>query len=244
MKFVADRAAVWTRGTARVIESALRSYFKFLQLRGLCDTTLAAAVPTTPMWKLSSIPKALAPEDLDRFLRSIDRSTPEGRRNFAMALCMSDAGLRVCEVADLRLEDVDWRQAILRVPATKTRRARLLPLTFRVGRAIAAYLRDGRPQSPERGLFLLHYAPRTSATAFTVRAALRSAYDRSGAAPWSGVHALRHTLATRMVQQGAQIKEIADVLGHSTIDTTFIYTKVNLPMLRRVAMPWPPEARV
>jgi len=243
MKFVADRAAVWTRGTAKVIAGALRSYFKFLQLRGLCDTTLVFAVPTIPTWRLSSIPKALPPEDLDRFLRSFDRSTPEGRRDYAMALCMADCGLRVCEVADLRLEDVDWRQATLRVPATKTRRARLLPLTPRVGRAIAAYLRNGRPRSPERGLFLLHYAPWTSATAFTVRGALRRAYDRSGAAPWSGAHALRHTLATRMVQQGARIKEIADVLGHATIDTAFIYTKVNLPMLRRVAMPWPREER-
>ncbi|MFH2001348.1 MAG: tyrosine-type recombinase/integrase [Planctomycetota bacterium] len=189
------------------------------------------------------MPKALSPKDLNRFLRSFDRSTPQGRRDYAMALCMADCGLRVCEVADLRLEDVDWRQATFRVPATKTRRARLLPLTSRVGRAIAAYLRNGRPLSQERGLFLLHYAPWTSATAFTVRGALRRAYDQCGATPWSGPHALRHTLATRMVQQGARIKEIADVLGHVTIDTAFIYTKVNLPMLRQVAMPWPREAR-
>jgi integrase/recombinase XerD len=202
-----------------------------------------SAVPTIPVWRLSSIPKALPPEDLDRFLRSFDRSTPGGRRDYAMALCMADCGLRACEVAALRLKDVDWRQATLRIPATKTLRSRLLPLTSRVGRAIAAYLRNGRPQSPERGLFLLRYAPWTSATTFTVRRALMRAYERSDADPWSGPHALRHTLATRMVQQGARIKEIADVLGHARIDTTFIYTKVNLPMLRRVAMPWPREVR-
>ncbi len=243
MAFVADRAAVWTRGTAKVIAVALRRYFKFLQLRGLCDSTLLSSVPTIPNWKLSGIPKAVAPEDVWRFLRSFDRSTPVGRRDYAMALCMADCGLRVCEVADLRLMDVDWRQSTLRVPGRKTGRSRLLPLTARVGRAIASYLRHGRPRSRERGLFLLHCAPWSSATAFTVRGALRRAYDKSGARPWSGPHALRHTLATRMVQNGVRIKEIADVLGHASMDTTFIYTKVNLPELRRVAMPWPREVQ-
>ena len=243
MDFIADAAAVWKPGTAKVIVVSLRSYFRYLQLGGLCDNRLLSAVPTIPQWKLASIPKTVTAGDLRRFLASFDRSLAQGRRDYAMALCMIECGLRTCEVAALHIEDIDWRQATLRVPGRKTRRSRLLPLPNNVGRAIAAYLRNGRPRSSKRGLFLVHRAPRSQATACTVRGALRKAYCRSGATPWRGPHSLRHTMATRMVQGGVRIKDVADVLGHTSIDTTMIYTKVNLPMLKRVALPWPAEAQ-
>jgi integrase/recombinase XerD len=145
--------------------------------------------------------------------------------------------------ASLRLDDVNWRQATLCVPGRKTGRSRLLPLTSRVGRAIGSYLRDRRSLTSGRGLFLLDKAPWSQVTTFTVQGALRRAYSRSGASPWSGPHTLRHTLATRMVQSGARLKDVADLLGHTSIDTTTIYAKVNLPMLRRVALPWPAEVQ-
>ena len=239
MNFVSEQAAQWKPGTAKVMVCALRAYFRYLQLRGLCTPQLRAAIPTIPVWKLASIPKTVSGEDLRQFLSSFDRSTATGLRDHAMARCMIECGLRVCEVADLHLSDIDWRQATLHVRGSKTRRSRLLPLTTQLGRAIAAYVRNGRPRSGLSGLFLLHKAPWTQSTAFTVRGALRRAYDRSGAARWSGPHALRHTVAARMVQKGARLKEVADVLGHASIDTTTIYAKVNLPMLRQVAMPWP-----
>lgn len=243
MEFVASQAATCKPGSAKVITCSLRSYFKYLQLRGLCDTQLVNAVPTIPVWKLASTPKTISVGDLHRFLATFDRSTVGGRRDYAMALCMVDCGLRVCEIADLRLEDIDWRHATLRVPGRKIRRSRLLPLTARGGRAIASYLRSGRPRSSGRGLFCLLKAPWKQVTAFTVRGALRRTYDRSGASPWSGPHSLRHTLAVRLMENGARIKEVADVLGHTSIDTTAMYAKANLQMLKRVARPWPKEVR-
>lgn len=240
MEFVAECAAACKPGTAKVIVSAVRSYLKYLQLQGLCDSRLVASAPTIPMWKLAHIPKTVSPPDLERFISEFNLASATGRRDYAMALCMVECGLRVCEVAELSLDDVNWREGTLRVPASKTRRERLLPLTSALARAVADYLRRGRPSSSERKLFLrLRGCVGRPVNACIVRGALRRTYDRSGAAPWTGPHALRHTLAARMLQAGARLKEVADVLGHTSIDTAAIYAKVNLSMLRTVALPWP-----
>jgi site-specific recombinase XerD len=239
MDFAANQAAARKPGTAKVIVGALKSYFKYLQLRGLCDLQLLSAVPTIPFWKLAGIPKTVAAQDLDRFLKTFDRSTATGRRDFAMALCMNECGLRACEISHLHLRDINWRLGILNVPKSKTHRSRHLPLTPRLGQAISDYLRNGRPNSSEHGLFLRHRAPYDPISDGIVRGALRRSYERSGATPWSGPHALRHTLAARLMEGGVPIKEVADVLGHTSIDTTAIYAKVNLAMLKQVAMPWP-----
>jgi integrase/recombinase XerD len=244
MSFVATRAQAVKPSTARSITSALRSYLRYLQLQGLCDGRLVLAIPRIPMWSLAHIPKTISALDLGRFLSSFNRSTSTGRRDYAMALCLVDCGLRVCEVTCLRLSDIDWRQGTLLVPATKTHRERLLPLSARLGRAIADYLRRDRPRSPERLLFLRHRAPLgRPVSKDVVRSVMRRMYARSGAACWTGPHCLRHTLATRMLQGGARMKEIADVLGHSSIDTTAIYAKVNLSMLRQVPLSWPREVQ-
>lgn len=114
-----------------------------------------------------------------------------------------------------------------------------MPLPQLTGGALADYLRHGRPVIPTRAVFVLHRAPvGQAATNTTVRGAIRRAFVRAGL-PWSGTHILRHTAAARMVQGGVPLKEVADVLGHRNIDTTLIYTKVNLSQLARVALPWP-----
>ena len=241
MDFVAGRARECKPGSVKVIAASLRSYLKFLVMRGLCHAGLVSAVPTVPCWRLSHIPKTMPKEDLRRFLCSIERSTAKGRRDYAMAICLSDLGLRSREVAELRLEDIDWREASLKIAGSKTRRERVLPLPGRVAQAIAGYLMRGRPRTAERRLFLTHRArPGLPVDADVVRRAMTSAYRRSGAkTPWAGPHVLRHTVATSMLERGARMKDLADVLGHGSIDTAAIYAKVNLRMLSRVAMPWP-----
>jgi integrase/recombinase XerD len=146
---------------------------------------------------------------------------------------MAELGLRACEIVKLSIADIDWRQRTIRVPATKCRRLRLLPLPHRVGVAIGQYLRQGRPASDYPLLFVRHSVPRgTPLRTEHVRGAMRRAYARAEfPATWTGTHLLRHTAAT--------LKEVADVLGYLRMDTTMIYTKVNLPALRRVALPWP-----
>jgi integrase len=241
--FVEGYAARCRPGTAQVVASSLRSLLRFLQLHGHCAPTLVAAVPRIPRWSLDRLPRTMSDDQLRRFLDAFDRSTPTGRRDSAMVRCQVDLGLRAGEVAALCLEDLDWRGGILRIASGKGGRARELPLTEGVGRAIAEYLRRGRPVTACRRVFVRHTLPvGTAISRGLIAAAMRRAFARvEGCSQWAGTHVLRHTAATRLHRHGASLKEVADLLGHLSLDTTAVYTKVDLPALARVALPWPEE---
>jgi site-specific recombinase XerD len=160
-----------------------------------------------------------------------------------MAVLAAKLGLRAKEIAQLSLDDLDWKGGALCLQQTKGRRARLLPLPAPVGQAIAQYLRTVRTDTPARQLFLCLSQPRPL-TAGAVSAAVAAAMRRAGLkVSRPGTHLLRHTLATHLVQRGASLKAIADVLGHRSINTTTVYAKVDLPRLARIAQPWPEEGR-
>lgn len=226
--------------------TALRSFLRYLQLKGLCEARLVNAIPSLPAWKLAGIPNYLTKEQLDKFLTSSDCETPTERRDYAIALCLARLGLRRKEVACLTLDDIDWRSGILRITSSKSRRFSSLPLPEDLGKAIVSYLRDGRPPTEERRVFVCHRhrvgAPLQSAAIGTI---IRRRFKRTGMEVSSrGTHILRHTVASHMVQKGVTIKEVADLLRHRSLDTTVIYTKVNLPMLLEVALPWPKEGEI
>jgi integrase len=215
-------------------------------MKGLCGAELVNAVPSLPAWKLSGIPSYLTKEQLDKFLSSFDHKTPTGRRDYAIALCLARLGLRRKEVTHITLDDIDWRSGILRITSSKSRRFSSLPLPEDVGKAIISYLRNGRPPTEERQLFVCHRhrvgAPLQSTAIGII---IRRRFKRTGMkVPSRGTHILRHTVATHMVQKGVSIKEVADFLRHRSLDTTVIYTKVNLPMLLEVALPWPKEGEI
>jgi site-specific recombinase XerD len=241
MKYLAGQAALYKPGTAKVITVSVRSYLKFLVLQGILSNRMLLAVPTIPQWRMSSIPRVLSAAEVDQFLSSFDLSTPTGSRDYAMALCLAELGLRTCEIALLRLDDLSWREGTIRIVGKKSRRERILPLTFRVGSAIADYLKRDRPGGTERALFLRHSVPAgTPVSCNIIRGVVRRAFARVGIVPpKDGPHIFRHTLATRMLENGAPLTEVADILGHGTIETTAIYTKVDLNSLTQVAMPWP-----
>ncbi|MDQ0290569.1 tyrosine-type recombinase/integrase [Oligosphaera ethanolica] len=241
MGYVARQAEVCKAGTVKVIASSLRSYFRFLVLRGACDGRLVGAVPTVPQWRLVSVPKYLEAEEVDALLQTFDLSTATGLRDHAMALLMVHLGLRTQEVAGLILGSIDWRGGYIRVSESKTRRERVLPLPQSVGEAVATYLQGGRPASTSPSLFLRHIiSPGTPVTTAIVRGVIRRACARVGIfPPRAGPHALRHTAATRLVRHGVPLPDIADILGHGCIDTTAIYAKVDLPRLAQVTLPWP-----
>jgi integrase/recombinase XerD len=237
--FVTARTSSCRPSSMGVVTSALRSYVRYLTLQGLAGDHLCEAIPAVARWRLASVPQRLEPDEWSRLLRSFRRRDPRGRRDFAMTRCMMDLGLRAGEVAGLQLGDIEWRAGTLMIRATKTRRSRVLPMPAGLGRTLVSYLRV-RPTTPHRHLFVrlgvLHGDP---VTASVVRSAVRLAYRRAGLPPtYTGTHRLRHSVATRLVSAGASLKEVADVLGHTSLDSTAIYTKVDLPRLRRVALPW------
>jgi integrase len=229
-------------GTAQVLGCALRSYLRFRALScGDRVEALVAAVPRIAQWRLATVPKHLTPDEVGRFLDVFDRHSVSGQRAYAMARCMLDMGLRAGEVAAMQLDDLNWREGTLIIGRGKSRRADVLPLPVPTGKAIMQYLRGARPASANRALFVRHRAPLDAPiTAEFVRGAIRRVFARCGlAGRYTGTHVLRHTAAMRMRCAGASLKEIADVLRHRSLDTTTIYSKVDLPMLATVAAPWP-----
>jgi len=238
---LARYAGQYQAATLKLIATALRGFLRFLQFRGVTDATLLAAVPTIPHRHQGHLPTALSVVEVQRLLEAFDRSTAGGRRDYAMVRCMLGLGLRAQEVASLTLDDIDWRGAVVRLAHTKSRRSDALPLPAAVGRAIVAYLRHGRPLTQTRQLFVRHVPPvGRPLRGDTVSHVVGRAFQHAGLHPaQQGSHILRRTLATRLLERGATIKLIADVLRHRSLDTARNYTRVDLRMLRRVALPWP-----
>jgi len=238
--FVARSSAHRAPISTREIGVGLRSYLRFQAVGGASVERLCAAIPGVARWRLSGLPHALMPEEIERLLGAFDRTHPEGQRDYAMARCLVDLGLRAGETARLQLDDVDWRAATLQIPG-KGRRVQILPLPQRLGEALAQYLRHGRPSTASRAVFIRLRAPRNRpVTADTVRKVMCSAAHRCGlGASWKGTHRLRHSMAARLLNRGATLKAIADILRHRSFNTTRIYAKIDLPTLRTVVLPWP-----
>lgn len=223
----------------RALVVNLRSFLRFLEFSGRLRQGIAGAVPTPVAAVPPPPPKTLEPKQRQKFLNSFSRSTPMGRRDYAIVVCLSELALRGQEVVDLTLDDLDWRAMTVRLAQTKQQRQRLLPLSDAVARAIAAYLKHGRPLTESRALFVHHRAPVGDALgAQYVRIVVRRAFARCGIEA-SGTYILRHTWATWAHRRGAGLKLIADLLGHRSLASTQRYAHVNLEELRQVALPWP-----
>jgi len=202
---------------------------------------LIAAVPNVAGWRLAGLPETLSEAKIEQFLSSFERVTASSLRDYAMARCLADLGLRAAEVVRIQLDDLNWREGTLQIRPTKSRRAYVIPLPEPTGRAIADYVRLGRRSTiTSRSVFVRHYAPADVPLGTgRVHQAVHAAYVRCGWTDQSGTHLLRHSVARRLLRSGSSLKEVADVLRHQSIDTTAIYAKIDLRNLEAVALPWP-----
>jgi site-specific recombinase XerD len=224
-------------GSAKNTANTLRSLLRFLRVEGLIGQDWASAVPPVAGWRDTSLPSTLEASEVAELLASCNRSESTGMRDFAILTLLGRLGLRCCEVANLELDDIDWRAGQLKVRG-KSRREDPLPLLSDVGQALASYLRHGRPLVESRRVFLTCLAPLRGLTAASVGSVVRRACERAGRAP-VGAHRLRHSLATEMLRQGVALSDISQVLRHQDLATTQAYAKVDLVALRRVCRPWP-----
>ncbi|MCI0416049.1 tyrosine-type recombinase/integrase [bacterium] len=213
---------------------------QFLIAEGKCVTGLESSIPVVAHWRLSSLPRYLQPEEVERVIASCDLVTSIGKRDYAILLLLARLGLRAGDVVRLRLDDINWKEAQVRVLG-KGGRQTVLPLTQEVGNAIAGYVKDARPPANADAVFIRSRAPFCSfanhrAVTDLVTLAMRRAgvRCRRGAA-----HVLRHSAATSMLRHGASLQEISTILRHRSIDTTRIYAKVDVNALREIAQPWP-----
>ena len=238
--FILRHAHTMNSKRAQLMTSAFRSFFRFLFGKGQLHTDLALSVPTVASWRLSTVPKYLVPEEVQRLLGEPDRKTAAGRRNYAILLLLARLGLRAGEVVALKLDDIDWRAGEISVRGKGLFHDRM-PLPPDVGDAISSYLSTDRPRCQSRQVFICMRAPhRGFAGPSTLSTIVRRGLDCADLHPaFKGAHLLRHSLATSMLRSGATMSEIGEVLRHREPNTTEIYAKVDFDGLRSLAHPWP-----
>ncbi len=229
---------------AKLMTTAVRSFLQFARYQDLIRIDLRSSVPTVANWSMASLPKALSSDEVECLLSHCDRDTAIGRRHWAILLLLARLGLRAGEVVSLVFEDLDWDAGEISIRASGTRTDRL-PIPQDVGAALAEYLQHSRPACSSRRVFIRMRAPRRGlASSVAISTIVRRALDHAGLNPaHKGAHLLRHSVATQMLRQGASLTEIGEVLRHRNPQTTMIYAKVDLDLLRPLALPWPGGAR-
>jgi integrase/recombinase XerD len=236
---LADTRELKGKGVS-VVTTAVRSFLRFLVSRRIVRAGLELAIPRLRTYRHTGIPQHLNKKELKHLLNSADDGTAVGRRDFAILLLLSKFGLRGGEVAALELRDIDWTNGEILIRTSKTHLGRKLPLLKSVAEALLDYLRNGRPSTGNRRIFLQHarlfYAISASSIAKIVGCRIVKAGVRIKK---TGSHILRHSVATELINNGASFKDIADLLGHRTIESTAIYAKVDLCTLAKIGLPWP-----
>ena len=220
---------------------AVRSLLRFATADGLIDEAVLGMVPAVRSVRQARIPSVWEAADVAKVLDEVDRANPSGKRDYAIVLVICRLGLRAVDVKRLRFADLDWPGNQLSVVQEKTGRRVVLPLLKDVGWAIIDYVRDGRPQSDCPQVFLRHTAPigpfsdQDHLHQILVKHA-RAAHVPLGEQRRHGMHSLRHTLATRLLEDGTPVERIADILGHQSVESTGVYLKSSLGLLARCAL--------
>ncbi len=239
-QFILDTSQRCGWASAKKCTTAVRMFSRFLIADGKCAAGLEGSIPVLAHWRLSSLPRYLQPEEMERVIASCDRGTPVGKRDRAITFARS-LGASGGQWRQLRLDDLDWKEAAISVSG-KGRRQTLMPLTQEIGDAIASYIKDGRPQTAVDVLFIGSRAPfRALANHCAISMIAAQAMRRASVVcPSRGAaHVLRHSVASSMLRQGASLQEIAGVLRHRSTATTEIYAKVDVLTLQQIAQPWP-----
>ena len=236
--FLKDHASRgWSRTSLHGLGGRLRSFFRYAASRQWCRSDLARSIELPRLYKLEDVPRAPSTEQIDQLLEGTASSDdPVKIRAHAILSLLIHYGLRRGEVARLTLDDLDWAAETIHVTRPKMRRAQSYPLSVPVGEAILRYLRLARPRSPHRTLFLTVQAPIRPLSGPSITYVVRTLLTKQGVKlTWRGAHCLRHACAGQLLDAGFTLKQIADHLGHRSMDTTRIYTKIDLRGLRQVA---------
>lgn len=239
--YVEQHADDGSAATAKILCSRFRSFLRYIFSEGLADTDLSACIPSIRQYSLTGLPTCLSARQIEQVLRSCDRATAVGKRDYAALMMLARLGLRAKEVATLTLDDIDWRTGQFLIKGKGRQRA-IMPLPPDVGEALAIYLSDARPASDSRDVFLRACPPHVGfPSAQGIRAIAKRAIERAGIRHpvRRGSHIFRHSLATELLRSGATLTQIGQVLRHQHHDTTRIYAKVDLTSLRTLSLPWP-----
>jgi integrase/recombinase XerD len=235
--FVIESAGPLGRTAMIGLCSALRVFLRYLRHQGIVERDLSRSIEPPQVYRLAELPRSIGWDEVRRMLEAVDRRTPVGRRDYAILLLLVTYGLRAREVANLTLDDLDWKRERLHVRERKADHVAVYPLSPVVGEAILAYLQHGRPKVADRRLFFRHLAPHRPLT-FEAVSSRASHYLHKAGVPVrrAGSHTLRHACVQRLVDAGFPLKTIGDYVGHRSASSTEIYAKVAVEALRDVAL--------
>jgi site-specific recombinase XerD len=226
----------WSRTSIAGVAGVLRVFFRHAGRRGWCHAEIAGGIKGPRLYSQENLPMGPPWKDVRRLLASLNTDDPGHIRDFPMVMLCAVYGLRPSEVVRLRLEDLDWEHDQIRVRRSKVNKTQVYPMVPQVGNAILRYLKEIRPRSAHREVFLTRVGPIRPVTARTLGHATSERLRALGIRlSRYGAYSLRHACATHLASQGLSFKIIGDHLGHSSPDSTRIYAKVDLPMLRKVA---------
>jgi integrase/recombinase XerD len=226
----------YARSSIQNCINSLRAFFRYAEQRGWCRQGLAAAIMSVHLFADEALPKGPAWSDVQLLLANTRRDHPKDIRDRAIIMLFAIYGMRVGEVRGLRLEDLDWEKELIYLTRPKPRRRQSYPLSYTVGEAVLRYLKEVRPRTNRREVFLTMKAPVQALSGGALHDVVSDRLRAMGVSlPHYGPHSLRHACATRLLAEGLSMKAIGDHLGHRKADTTRVYAKVDIAALRQVA---------
>jgi len=224
----------------RTVLTAFRFFLRYVEARDLTPIRLSNALPASGRRTTPVVP-ALTLEEEQHLLEATERATASGKRNYAMLLLALRLGLRSTDIINLKREDIHWHSNTIEIVQVKTGTRLVLPLLTEVGNAIADYLLQGRPPSPQPYVFLRSQAPYRKLAGHSncygiSRKLMAQAGIRQGTEARKGFHCLRHTVAARLLAGGTPLPLISSLLGHQDKNSTKIYLSTDLEHLRLCAL--------
>jgi integrase/recombinase XerD len=235
--YIAEAGKRLSRGSLQHEIAAVRGFLRFLSMDGRAQAGLDRQIDTPRLYRLEQLPRALPWETIRVLLQSVDTTSPMGLRDYAMFLMIATYGLRASEIVAISLEDIRWRQRILRIHQRKTSSPLDLPLTNEVLDALVKHLKRTPPPTPYRRVFLRMRAPMGVLKPTAITEAFQALVRKSGLnISYQGPHCLRHSYAVHLLKSGTPLKTIGDILGHRTAESTSMYLRLATGDLREVAL--------
>lgn len=226
--------------TVEQVICSLRAFLRFLLLENIIDEDLATKTPMIQARKQKNIPSVWTKEELKKLIAAIDKGSPKGKRDYAIILLACRLGLRVKDIKELKFENLNWSENKLSFIQSKTHTPLTLPLTPEVGWAIIDYVKNGRPKVDTSIIFVRHVAPFLPFAASNHLTSMIKRYMQLAHIPISkkarGMHSLRHSAASMMLESNVPLSTISNILGHSTTDSTAVYLKVDIEKLRECSL--------
>lgn len=229
----------YSRSTLHIFTSVLSCFLKYLYETHILNQDLSSSVPKPKIYAEEDIPQTWTAEEVQKLLSAVDRTNAIGKRDYAMILLAVILGMRAGDICTLRFSNFDWKRKVITYVQQKTKKINMLPILPEIGEAIIDYLKNGRLESDCDYLFIKHISPYGAFTSSSVLSENIKKYMRFAGIEVKNrktAHALRHTLASNLLQDETPIITISDVLGHFNTATTVGYTKVDIPALRKCAL--------